>query len=353
MSRSRSKVRSYKAKKTATQSSLPQSTPTYLIAATALETFVAAIVSLCTFLAVLLWLIVRVVGSPLTAFYHHCMKRRSTKIQAKSVLITGASAGIGKGMALAYAKRGARLVLVARRKKELSDVKKKCIELGSRKVTILQIDVRDKIKMENMLAKVDDEEPLDLVVANAGVLSDTDGITGSKRVLDVNVQGSLNTVYPLLDRFCKRRYGQVLFMSSLGAFAPASNAFMMPYIASKASINQFAMGLRNVLKPYNVGVSVACLGMIESDLTVKELMGQYKTELMGFQKNAPSCERVICALEENVALITFPLWLYILTRCVGMMPYSIINVIGEDMNKGDPFSKIDLIHPIFTKKKDM
>ena len=91
--------------------------------------------------------------------------------------------------------------------------------------------------------------------------------------------------------------------------------------------------------------------MIESDLTVKELMGQYKTELMGFQKNAPSCERVICALEDNAALITFPLWLYILTRCVGMMPYSIINVIGEDMNKGDPFSKIDLIHPIFTKKK--
>ena len=50
-----------------------------------------------------------------------------------------------------------------------------------------------------MLAKVDDEEPLDLVVANAGVLSDTDGITGSQRVLDINVQGSLNTVYPLLD----------------------------------------------------------------------------------------------------------------------------------------------------------
>ena len=64
-----------------------------------------------------------VVGSSLMSLYC-CVKRRPTKIRAKSVLITGASAGIGKGMALAYAKRGARLVLVARRKKELSDVKK-------------------------------------------------------------------------------------------------------------------------------------------------------------------------------------------------------------------------------------
>ena len=89
--------------------------------------------------------------------------------------------------------------------------------------------------------------------------------------------------------------------------------------------------------------------MIESDLTVKQLIGQYNGAY-GLPKNA-QVANALCALEENVALITFPLWLYILTRCVGMMPYSVINMIGEDMNKGDPFSKIDLIHPIFTKKK--
>ena len=145
-----------------------------------------------------------------------CVKRRPTKIRAKSVLITGASAGIGKEEWLWPTRRGGKTCACCSAKKELSDVKKKCIELGSRKVTILQIDVRDKIKMENMLTKVDDEEPLDLVVANAGVLSDTDGITGSKRVLDINVQGSLNTVYPLLDRFCKRRYGQGLVYVVIG-----------------------------------------------------------------------------------------------------------------------------------------
>ena len=330
---------------------LPDNTSITLIISTCVESFVAALVSICTFLGSILWLFLYVLKTCFVTIFFFFFTKKNEKIYAQSILITGASAGIGKGLALAYAKRGARLVLIARRKWELERVKKECIAAGSRSVTVLSLDVRDKVKMDMMLKKVDDEEPLDLIIANAGVLSNTDGINGSERVLDINVRGSLNTVYPLLERFSKRKYGQILFMSSLGAFAPVNNAFMMPYLASKASINQFAMGLRTVMKPYNVGVSVACLGMIESDLTVKELQGQYEAQLLGFQKNGPSCERVISAVEENTALITFPLWLYILTRCIGTLPYSIINIIGEDMNRGDPFSKIDHIHPIFSKRK--
>ena len=79
--------------------------------------------------------------------------------------------------------------------------------------------------------------------------------------------------------FAARKTGQVLFMSSLGAYAPATNAFMMPYLASKAAINQFGGGLRTVMKKYNVGVSVACLGMVESELTMKQLQ-QYVLRLL-------------------------------------------------------------------------
>eukprot|EP00943_MAST-04B_sp_MAST-4B-sp1_P002542 g2542.t1 len=318
-----------------------------VIVATCIESLVASCLSGFTFGASLLWLLLHVLKLIFTVSFPCCFKEKNKKIHAQSILITGASAGIGKGLALAYAKRKARLVLIARRIEELEKVKKECIAAGSRKVTILSADVRDKGKMEKLLKHADAEEPFDLIIANAGVLSNTDGISGSERVLDINVRGSLNTVYPLLEQFAKRKYGQILFMSSLGAFAPVNNAFMMPYLASKASINQFAMGLRRVMKPYNVGVSVACLGMIESDLTVKELQGQYNAQLLGFQKNGPSCELVISAVEENAALITFPLWLYILTRCIGTLPYSIINLLGDDMSKGDPFSKIDKIHPIF------
>lgn len=318
-----------------------------IIIATCIESLIASWLSGVTFFASLLWLLLHISKLVFTVIFPCCFKERSKKIYAQSILITGASAGIGKGLALAYAKRGARLVLIARRIKELEIVKKECITAGSRRVTILSADVRDQAKMEKLLKQADAEEPFDLIIANAGVLSNTDGITGSERVLDINVRGSLNTVYPLLRQLAKRKYGQILFMSSLGAFAPVNNAFMMPYLASKASINQFAMGLRRVMKPYNVGVSVACLGMIESDLTVKELQGQYNAQLLGFQKNGPSCELVVSAVEENTALITFPLWLYILTRCVGALPYSIINLLGDEMSKGDPFSKIDKIHPIF------
>ena len=98
-----------------------------------------------------------------------------------SVLITGASAGIGKGLALEYAKKGARLVLIARRLAELKKVEKECLQAGARKVTVCPCDVRERVKMHNIILACDDEEPLDLIVANAGVLCDSDGISGSER----------------------------------------------------------------------------------------------------------------------------------------------------------------------------
>ena len=143
-----------------------------------------------------------------------------------------------------------------------------------------------------------------------------------------------------------RQEGQILFVSSLGAYAPATNAFMMPYLASKAAINQFGAGLRAVMAEHNVGVSVACLGMIESDLTVKQLQTNYKIDLMGFMSSKEACPLIVEGVEENRAAIVFPLWLYLVTRVLGGLGGAMTDAIVKELREGDPFSKIDQKHPL-------
>ena len=309
-----------------------------------LETFIFTLVSVLTLLVTTFWLCFRIMRAPIEIF---CSSGRKRKTNASSVLITGGSAGLGKGLAFIYAKRGARIVLVARRLDQLVAVQKQCYALGAKKVDVSVCDVRDADEMSKVVLEADTEQPLDLVIANAGVLSDTDGLHGSKRVLDINLRGSLNTVWPILERFAARKTGQVLFMSSLGAYAPATNAFMMPYLASKAAINQFGGGLRTVMKKYNVGVSVACLGMVESELTMKQLQGQYKAELMGLMTQERGCQLIVEGVDENVGVITFPLWLYVVSRALGSLNSVLSDGISPYLQDGDPFGKIDNVHPIF------
>lgn len=321
---------------------LPHQSTTWTVFLTWIETCCMFVVSLFTFITATLWLICRVCQ----ALFCMCRRNSISRMSPTSVLITGASAGIGKGLALEYAKKGARLVLIARRLAELKKVEKECLQAGARKVTVCPCDVRERVKMHNIILACDDEEPLDLIVANAGVLCDSDGISGSERVLDINLRGALNTVFPICSRLMYRQEGQILFVSSLGAYAPATNAFMMPYLASKAAINQFGAGLRAVMAEHNVGVSVACLGMIESDLTVKQLQSNYKISLMGFMPSKEACPLIVEGIEENRAAIVFPLWLYLVTRVLGGLSGTMTDAIAKELREGDPFSKIDQKHPL-------
>ena len=99
-----------------------------VIIATCIESLIASCLSGFTFCASLLWLPLHVLKLVFTVFFPCCFKEKKKKIHAQSILITGASAGIGKGLALVYAKRKARLVLIARRIKELEKVKKEVQE---------------------------------------------------------------------------------------------------------------------------------------------------------------------------------------------------------------------------------
>ena len=238
-----------------------------------------------------------------------------------NIVITGASAGIGYALALRYAKPGNRLGLIARNVEKLANVKTLCIQQGA-EVDTANIDVTDNQSLRRWLVNFDTHYPVDLVIANAGVTSimpdtgETESWDAVSQVLDTNIHGVINTVYPLLEPMRQRRQGHIALISSLAAFyglpiAPA-------YCASKSAVKAYGESLRGWLTPYRVKVSVVCPGFVKSELS--DQFTQPKLGMMSAEQAAYIIEQ---GLSNGKAIISFPYWLALGMRCLAFLPAKI------------------------------
>ena len=189
----------------------------------------------------------------------------------KSIVITGASSGIGEALALDYAAPGIALALSGRDAQRLEAVAAACRAKGAI-VDAGLIDVVDRTVMGEWLAKFDDVHPVDLVIANAGISIDKDNSSLDdfsivRKTLDVNVGGVLNTVEPLIGRLMARKAGQIAVVSSLAGFVGLP--YSASYNASKAAVRVWGESIRYVLKKSGVGVSVICPGFVVSRITAQ------------------------------------------------------------------------------------
>ena len=133
---------------------------------------------------------------------------------ARSILITGASSGIGRAVAVEYAAPGVRLVLVGRDTARLEQAAERCRDKGAEVETAL-VDVRDRQAMHDFIRAADAKAPLDLVLANAGIntglpagalAEDPEAVRG---ILSINLIGALNTVEPIIEPMCARGRGVI------------------------------------------------------------------------------------------------------------------------------------------------
>lgn len=236
-----------------------------------------------------------------------------------TILITGASSGIGEALALAYAKAGVTLILTGRNIDRLETVADQCRTLGAR-VDTLCLDVTDRAGMEKHLDQIFEATPLDLVIANAGIAgSDGEDIgRATRRILDVNINGVVNTVLPSLDHMRQRGSGQIAIVSSIAGFRGLPSA--PAYCASKAAVKAWGEGLRSRYERDGVQVSVICPGFVKSRMTDKN---EFRMPfLMTAEKAAGIIRR---GLARNKGRIVFPLPMHIAVWLMTVLPSPLID----------------------------
>jgi short-subunit dehydrogenase len=241
----------------------------------------------------------------------------------RTILITGASSGIGEALAETYAGPGVTLVLTGRDRERLDAVAARCAERGAT-VRAATVDVADRAAMADWLALVDRETPVDLCIANAGISGGT-GRRGESeeqalRILAVNVDGVLNTIHPLIGPMRERGRGQLALVSSLAGLRGYPGA--PAYCASKAAVKSYGESLRLDLRPAGIEVSVICPGFVKSRITDRNRFP------MPFLMDANRAASIIRrGLERNRGRIAFPLPTYLMAWIVAMLPSALADAL--------------------------
>ncbi len=220
----------------------------------------------------------------------------------KHILITGASSGLGKALALAYARDGVSVAISGRDRERLAAVAHQCRALGAH-VEDNCIDVTERQAMKEWLYRLDDRMPLDLVIANAGISlpqrSAEEMGKSARRIFAVNVEGVFNTVNPILPRMTERGRGHIALMASMAGYRGMPGA--PAYAASKAAVKSYGEGLRGWARRYGVKVSVICPGFVESRMTARNRFP------MPFLMDADKAAAVIVrGIARNRGRIAFP-----------------------------------------------
>ncbi len=232
-----------------------------------------------------------------------------------SILITGASSGLGAALAAAYAAPGASLALTGRNQARLDATAERCLGRGA-DVTAATLDVADAEALAGWIVEVDERAPLDLVIANAGLSGGTSGGEGDeqvRRIFAVNLDGTLNTVLPVIPRMRARRRGQLALMSSLAAFRSFPGA--PAYCASKAAVKGWGEALRGTLRRDGIEVSVICPGFVRTPMTD---INPYRLPML--MDAAAAAALIKRRLARNHGRIAFPWPMYALMWLFGALP---------------------------------
>jgi len=196
--------------------------------------------------------------------------------QGKKVLITGASRGIGRAAAIAFAQAGAQVAIHYNRQREAA--KEVRGSLAGRDHVLVQADVSDPGAVEQMVTDALTRlGHIDILVNNAGIYFEhpLDGVTYQawqaawQETINTNLIGAANVSFCVARHMIDRRSGRIVNVTSRGAFRgePTANA----YGASKAGLNAFSQSLAQHLAPHNIFVAAVAPGFVETDMARRTL----------------------------------------------------------------------------------
>jgi short-subunit dehydrogenase len=238
---------------------------------------------------------------------------------SNTIVITGASSGIGEALAVYYAKCGARLGLIGRNPARLQDVAARCRAAGASDIELGVIDVCARAELHAWVANFDAKYPIDLLIAGAGIVGGAASPGGyesaevSRDILATNVLGTVNAIHAVLPGMLRRGCGQIAVISSLAGFVSLPD--LPSYSASKSAIMKYALSLRDALRGRGIRVNVACPGFVDTPMAGQ--LGGYKPFLIAPRAAAGAIAR---GLARDQRIIAFPFLLAWLTRLAVFLP---------------------------------
>ena len=241
-------------------------------------------------------------------------------------LVTGASSGIGRGLAVELARRGTAVGLLARRGEVLDEIVNE-IEAAGGRALALPADVTDAIAVRDASEKLSSKfGPIDVLFANAGVGATTHATyLDAKQVaslFDVNIIGVVNSVTAVIPEMVQRGQGQLVAISSLAAYRglPKSAA----YCASKAAVSAFFESLRLDLHGSGIDVTIIHPGFIKTPLTADR-----QAKLPWLMELSDAVNKILGATEARKKSYAFPWQLATVVRAGMIMPNFVYDWIAR------------------------
>ena len=226
----------------------------------------------------------------------------------KTILITGATSGIGEACARKFAENGDRLILTGRNEQRLADIKKELTEKGTEVLT-LAFDVRDREKAKKYIAELPTEwQTIDVLVNNAGLALGLEpeyegNIDDWETMIDTNILGLLTMTRLIVPGMIERNSGHIINVGSVAGDAAYAGGNV--YCATKAAVKALSDGLR--IDVANTAVRVTNLkpGLVETNFSnirfygdtdraanvykgIKPLTGDDIADVAVFAANAPA-----------------------------------------------------------------
>jgi len=214
-----------------------------------------------------------------------------TTLRGKTVFITGASAGIGRASALAFAREGARLLICSRRLEPLGDLTHELVAAGAEAVYAFALDVSDRIAVERTLPQLPAAwREVDILLNNAGLSRGLCKVYEQdpedwQEMIDTNVLGLLHVTRAIVPGMVARSRGHVINLGSIAGHMTYPNGAV--YCASKAAEKAISEGLKLDLMGTPVRVTSVDPGMVETDFSKVRFRGDEARAAQVYQNVTP------------------------------------------------------------------
>lgn len=211
-------------------------------------------------------------GESVSRFYFVAERRKVFSLSGRVAVVSGASSGLGQQMALAFARQGADIAILARRVERLEDFKPKLEKAGAGKVIAYKCDVTDSDNINSVASEVEKEfGKVDILLNCAGSSKDKGVLEMTDEEWDFTIATDESSVFKMTRAFGaimkKNHYGRIINIASMYGLVGNTEIHTIAYHTSKGAVVNFTRAVAAELATEGITCNAICPGYFETELT--------------------------------------------------------------------------------------